>query len=501
MILCAVVAPGMLTVAETKADEQPGLARPNIVFVLADDFGWGDTSSNNPEAGFRTPNIDRLAREGIRFTNAYTPHSVCTPMRYALLTGRYAWRTWMREGVLEGYVQSLIPPTRLTLASMLKKHGYSTAVLGKWHLGLDWQPVEGDPGDFHWGSQVRGGNAMAQTSLRVDHSKPITVGPNSLGFDTSFITPANNQLPPIFLRDNHVDGSPQRDKNGMMRDPRVERDKVDDIYVAEAIAFIEKHSAKQDGSPFFIYLPLNGPHSVTLPPERFKGKSGVNAGADKCLWVDESVGKILAVLDEYDLSSNTLVFFTSDNGPVRYRTLQADKPHQPAGPYRGYKTDAWEGGYRVPFLARWPEHIPALSLCDQLFCMTDVFATFAALVGHELPEWAGEDSFAQLSSLLGRSPAEEVRKSMVYQSYTGVLSMRKDRWKLILDTKGPGGHYTTEPVIMGPPWEIMKSRTGQLYDLVADPYETTDIYDSHPEVVTELKALLQKQIWAGRSRP
>jgi arylsulfatase A len=475
--------------------------KPNIILIMADDFGWGDASCNNPEAGFQTPNIDRLAREGIRFANAYTPHSVCTPSRYALLTGRYAWRTWMREGVLEGYVSSLIPPRRLTLASMLKKHGYATGSFGKWHLGLDWQPVDGDPGDFHWGSQARGGNALGEISRRVDHTKPVTVGPTSLGFDTSFITPANSPQPPIFLRDDKVDGSPQRKPNGVMSDPRVKPDEVDDIYVAEAIAFIEQHQAERQGDPFFIYLPLNAPHSVTRPPQRFKGKSGINEGADKCLWVDESVGKILDALERYNLSGNTLVLFTSDNGPVRYRTLKADKPHSPAGPYRGFKTDALDGGYRVPFLASWPGHIPAGRVSDHLFCVTDVFATLAALVGHQLPEWAGEDSLNQLPALLGEDPAEAVRNSMIYQSYTGVLSVRNDRWKLILDTKGPGGDYAADPVEAGHPWMINRSKTGQLYDLVADPYETTDLYDRHPEVVKELKNLLQKQIWAGRSRP
>jgi arylsulfatase A len=500
-LILVLIGTGALALSGFNIPETSKKTHPNIVLILADDFGWGDARCYNPEAGFQTPNIDRIAHEGIRFTNAYTPHSVCTPTRYTLLTGRYAWRTWMREGVLSDYSRSLIPPTRLTLASMLKKHGYATGVFGKWHLGLDWQPVEGDPGDWQWGTQ-RGGGAVP-TSFRVDHSKPLIASPNDIGFDHSFISPANNPNPPIFVRNYYVDGIPERDPDGTMRDPRARRDKVDDIYVAESVDFLEKHLAKKDGNPFFIYLPLNAIHLATLVPERFKGKSGVDDAGDKCLWVDESVGKVLEVLDKYDLSGNSLVIFTSDNGPLAPRVQT--KQHQPAGPYRGYKTDAWDGGYRIPFIARWPGSIPAGSTSDQLFSLTDVFATIAALVGHELPQWAGEDSFNQLPSLLGKSPPYPVRQSIVLQSYTGILSIRTNRWKLILDTKGSGGHvYRTpgyQPRIQGPPWEIMHSATGQLYDMVNDPYETRDLYDSNLAGVIELKRMLEKLIRDERSRP
>ncbi len=497
---------GALTLTGFSVSDTPENRRPNIVLILADDFGWGDASSYNPEAGFQTPNIDRLAHEGIRFTNAFTPHSVCTPTRYALLTGRYAWRTWMREGVLSDYAPSLIPSTRLTLASMLKKYGYATGVFGKWHLGLDWQPVEGDPGDWQWGTQPREG--AVRTTFRVDHSKPLKAGPNDLGFDYSFISSANNPHPPIFLRNDQVDGNPERDPDGTMRDPRVQRDKVDDIYIAESIDFLEKHLAKKDGSPFFIYLPLNAIHQATLVPERFKGKSGVDEAGDKCLWLDESVGKVLEVLKKYGLSDNTLVIFTSDNGPLA-PNIQGygpqSNPHQPAGPYRGYKTDAWDGGFRIPFIARWPQGIPAGSTCDHLFSISDVFATIAALVGHELPQWAGEDSFNQLSSLLGNPPSNPVRQSIILQSYTGILSIRTNRWKLILDTKGSGGFVFRspgyQPRIQGPPWEIMHSPTGQLYDILNDPYETTDLYDINRADVIGLQRMLDKLIRDERSRP
>lgn len=479
--------------------------RPNIIMILADDFGWGDASCNNPEASFATPSIDRIAREGIRFTNAYTPHAVCTPTRYSLLTGRYTWRTWLREGVLWGYGPPLIPPTRLTLASMLKSQGYATAAIGKWHLGLDWTPVEGDPGDWHWGSQVGSGGTVRRISQRIDHARPVGGGPIELGFDTCFITPVNNSVVPVFMRDDRIEGSPQRDRRGMMRDPRVKRDTVDDFFVKEAIAFIDRHRASTDEQPFFIYLALNAAHNAVLPPDRFKGKSRDGIRGDKCLWVDESVGKILKALDGRRLSDDTLVMFSANNGPISPHRYERVSEHRAAGPYRGFKTDAWEGGCRVPFVARWPRRIAAGSEEDDLFCLTDVFASVAALVDHPLPRWSGEDSINQLPAVLGENPPSPARESMITQSYTGILSVRSGPWKLILDTKGSGGHEFVTPafesIVKGPPWEIRKSRTGQLYQLADDPFEKHDLYDQHPDEVKRLQELLQTLVSSGRSRP
>jgi arylsulfatase A-like enzyme len=477
---------------------------PNIVLIMADDFGWGDASCNNPQAVFQTPNLDRIAAEGIRLTGAFTPHSVCSPTRYALLTGRYAWRSWMREGVLPGYAPALIPPTRTTLASLLKKKGYATGAFGKWHVGVDWAPVEGDPGDWHWGTQVRERGVVGRISRRVDHGQPVS-GPTKVGFDTCLITPSNNTRIPIFIRDDHVDGTPRRDPSGLMRDPRVKRDEVDDVFVAEAIKFMRVCVAEQPERPFFVYLPLNAAHGATVPPERFKDKTEDGRRGDKCLWVNESVGKMLDALDELDRADDTLVIFTADNGPIAPQIYKPGTKHRAAGPYRGYKTDAWDGGFRVPLLARWPGHIPEGISRDGLFCLTDLLATFAALVGEELPHWAGEDSFNQLPLLLGQEGAESARNSLITQSYIGVLSIRADGWKLILDTKGSGGHQgitpNFKPVISGPPWEINKSHTGQLYHVACDPEEKLDLFGEKRDIVVDLKRLLQKQISDGRSRP
>ena len=483
--------------------EQVGSDRPNIIFILADDLGWGDVRCNNRDAVFETPNIDRLANEGVRFTNAFTSHSVCSPTRYALLTGRYAWRTWMREGVLFGYGKSLIPPERMTLASLLHDHGYRTGVFGKWHVGMDWEPVPGDPGDWHWGTQVRAKGVLELIGKRVDHCKPLRVGPTHIGFDTAFVTPSNNTRIPVFVRDDRVEGKPEFDETGLIRDPRVQRDTVDDMFRAEAVKFIDSHLASYADRPFFLYLPLNVIHGTTLAPKRFERATGDGGRSDKVLWLDESVGVILDALDKRGLTENTMVFFSSDNGPIAPKRYNPETQHRAAGLFRGYKADAWDGGFRVPFVVRWPGHIEAGSTHDGILCLSDMIATFAALVDEELPEWAGEDSINQLPAILGET-RKSLRDELVAQSEIGLLSIRKNGWKLILDTKGSGGHGNAtpgfEPVIKGPPWEIRNSLTGQLYHIAVDPYEQNDLYEGNPKKVKELQELLARLISEGRSR-
>jgi arylsulfatase A-like enzyme len=385
---------------------------------------------------------------------------------------------------------------------LLKNNGYRTGAFGKWHVGLDWVPMEDDPGDFHWGTQVRAKGVVGMISQRVDHSKPVTLGPTHLGFDTCFITPSNNTRIPVWVRDNRVVGSPKPDKTGLMRDPDVERDKVDDVFVQEAINFLEDCRKNHAEKPFFIYLPLNAIHGATLPPERFKGKSGIGSTGDKCMWLDENVGKILKALDKLDASDNTLVIFTSDNGPVTPKNSMPGSAHSPAGPYRGYKTDAWDGGCRVPFLVRWPKRIKAGRTHDSLLCLTDMLATFASLLGESLPQWAGEDSINQLPTLLGKTE-KSARENLITQSYTGVLSVRQGPWKLIIDTEGSGGHTVTpgtQSVVSGSPWEFAENKVGQLYQINNDPYETTDLYDKHPELVANMKEYLKNAVSSGRTR-
>lgn len=485
---------------------EPSSAKTNIVLILADDLGWGDVSCNQPEKGkVKTPAIDTLADEGMRFTNAHAPHSVCTPTRYSLLTGRYCWRTFLREGVLPGYSKPLIPPTRTTIASALKGKGYATAAFGKWHIGLGWKPVTGDPGDFHFGSHLHGPGgteALSKVSLRVDHSAPITGGPLDLGFDTFFGTPSNCTRIPVFIRGDRVINNPTRDKIGLMTDPAVDRQTVDDLYVSEAESFI-KQSAKSD-TPFFVYLALNAAHGAILPPDRFIGSTGIGGRADRVPWVDESVAKVRQILADAGVEKDTLILFTSDNGPVFKDHEIPDHDHDASGPYRGYKTDAWEGGTRVPFIAHWPGKIEAGTVNDNLLCLSDMLPTTAALVGAELPEWSAEDGIDQ-SAQFFNPKAEPTRKSMITQSYVGLLSIRTAKWKLIFDTQGSGGFYRysaeVEEMDTLAPWRVDLSQTGQLYDLEADPYERKNLYAKYPKVVEILTAKMRAAIVSGRSAP
>jgi arylsulfatase A len=391
----------------------------------------------------------------------------------------------------------------MTLGSLLQDHGYRTGVFGKWHMGMDWEPVPGDPGDWHWGTQVRAKGVLELISGRVDHSKPLRVGPTRIGFDQAFVTPSNNTRIPVFVCDNRVDGTPEFDENGLMRDPRVQRDTVDDVFRAEAVKFIDHHLADHDGRPFFLYLPLNAIHGTTVAPKRFEGASGDGFRSDKVLWVDESVGVILATLDARGLTQNTLVFFSADNGPIAPKSYNPKTKHRAAGPFRGYKADAWDGGFRVPFIARWPGRIEPGSTHEGLLCLTDMIATFSALLGEELPRWAGEDSVNQLPAILGETAAS-LRDELITQSEIGLLTVRKNGWKLILDTKGSGGHGKAtpgfEPVISGLPWDVQSSVTGQLYHLDTDPCEQHDLYEGNPEKIKELQQLLIQRIAAGRSR-
>jgi arylsulfatase A len=495
----------LISHAEAESSRPPVVSqsKPNIIVILSDDVGWGDISCNQPSNKFKTPDVDQLAREGMRFTNAHAPHAVCTPTRYSVLTGRYCWRTFLREGVFPGYAKPLIPPTRMTLASLCKQQGYATGAFGKWHIGMGWQPVEGDPGDFHFGSQIHAASqAVADISQRVNHFAPIQGGPTDIGFDTFFGTPSNRNKIPVFVRDNRVVGSPVRDKTGLMRDPEMRGDTVDDLYVDEAIALMGQAVAEK--KPFFVYLPINAAHGAVEVPKEFQGKSGVSSRSDKLLWVNKSVRRINESLSALGQTENTIVIFTSDNGPVWARGADLKQGHDASGPYRGFKTDAWDGGTRIPFIVRWPGRIKPGTTSDSLLSLTDIMATLSAVFENPLPDWAGEDSFNQLPIFLGDSNATG-RESMITQSYTGILSIRQDKWKLILDTKGSGGFYRYSPEVQRhqtmSPWRPDMSDSGQLYDIKNDPYETTDLFAKYPELVNKLKNQLRSSINSGRTRP
>jgi arylsulfatase A-like enzyme len=486
--------------------------KPNIVLILADDLGWGDVSGNNPKSAIPTPHIDRIAREGIRLTNAHAPASVCAPTRYGVLTGRYAWRTWMREGVLYVWDRALIPPARLTIGSLLKDAGYMTGAFGKWHVGVDWVPVRGDPGDWENGTPMRfRGTVKNRISNRIipriDFSQPIRNGPRQLGFDR-FFGHVDNPGTPFYVRDDRpVDIVVSNDG---VTSPGYIREEADDLFVSEAIALIT--DAQREKKPFFVYIPLSSMHHPLRAPARFDHVKGDGPRGPMIAWIDDSVRKITDALDRLGVAADTLLIFTSDNGPFyNGRIDRSSEPplfipsenHQPAGPFRGWKTGIWEGATRVPFTARWPGRIKAGGVSDQLICLTDLLATFAALTGGKLPEHAGEDSVSIVPVLFGRNVV--VRDSMITHSYTGVVAIRQGSWKLILDTKGSGGIRGTapdwQPIVTSTPEQIGATGVGQLYNLADDPTEQNDLYARHPEIVERLSQLLADQRDTGRSRP
>ena len=342
--------------------------KPNIVLILCDDLGYGDVKCNNPAGRIATPNIDRLAAAGLRFTDAHSTSSVCTPTRYSLLTGRYNWRSRLQSGVLGGLSPRLIEPGRLTVAALLRQHGYHTAVIGKWHLGLDWARIPGGP------EPERLGVETTNQHWSVDYAKPIRGGPNSAGFDYFFgIAASLDMVPYTFIENDRVTAIPTVEKSFPMTAgkpdsqsrrgpaaPGFEAEQVLPTLTRQSVAYIaQRAEAARAGRPFFLYVPFNSPHTPIAPTERFRGKSGISPYADFVMETDWAVGEILAALDQHALASNTLVLFTSDNGcsPAANMPELRAAGHQPNGPLRGQKADIWDGGHRVPFLVRWPGQV------------------------------------------------------------------------------------------------------------------------------------------------
>jgi len=485
------VVPGRLT-ADT-----PAATRPNIVFIMADDMGIGDVGCYNPQSLIPTPHIDRLAREGVRLTDAHSPSAVCTPTRYGVLTGRYCWRSPLKSEVLYGYEHPLIKPERMTVASLLKKHGYATACIGKWHLGLGWSAKPGMKVDFDrplpWPSIT-----SPELENKIDFSKPITGGPNALGFDYAFYTSGCSPVQPPygFIENDRMVEIPSvriprsyRARPGLMA-PSWKQEDADPTFTNKAIEFIEKQVKEHPQQPWFVYFATSAPHAPWLPPDFCQGKSKEGPRGDLVVLVDWCVGQVLDTLQRLKLAENTLVIVTSDNGPRVGRN-----GHKSAGPYRGYKSHIWEGGHRVPFIARWPGRIQPGTASDELICLSDLAATCAAIVGEKLPRAAGEDSYNVLPALLGQKRKQPIREHIVHHSVWGVFSIRQGAWKLILETKTSGGWE--KPRGSGP----KPGTPGQLYNIADDPYETTDLWEKRPEIVRRLTKLLEKSRRQGRSRP
>ncbi len=476
--------------------------QPNIVFILADDLGIGDVRCFNPGGKIATPNMDRLAAGGMKFTDAHTPSAVCTPTRYGLLTGRYNWRTKLQSGVLGGLSPRLIEPGRLTVAQMLKDNGYATACVGKWHLGMDWAK--------HEGKAVEELNIEKPEQVwSVDFTKPITNGPNAVGFEYYFgIAASLDMVPYTFIENDHVTKVPtkevgfpmmtDRENGGMTRKgPAAEGfEAVDVLPTLAGVASGWIATAAIKKRPFFLYLPLNAPHTPINPLPEWKGKSGLNAYGDFVMQVDAAVGTVLAALDEAGVEKDTLVVLTSDNGcspSAKFDELRA-KGHDPSAGFRGHKADIFEGGHRVPFIVRWPGKVKAGGSSADIVCLTDFMATAAEIAGAKIPANAAEDSVSFLPALLGKDGPK--RTTLVSHSINGSFAIRDGSMKLCL-CAGSGGWSAPKPGSA----EENGLPPDQLFDLAADRAETKNLAAEKAEIVTRLAALLDKTIADGRSTP
>jgi arylsulfatase A-like enzyme len=461
----------LLALLVTGASVAPALAaRPNILLILADDMGYGDPRYCNPESQCVTPNIDRLAAEGRRFTDAHAAGSVCVPSRYGLLTGRYPFRQPLKESRA-----AVINDGRPTIATLLHQNGYSTAMVGKWHLGFDGGPDH-------------------------DYSKPLTGGPVDRGFDSYFGLPHSLDITPYcFIRNRKAVAAPTLQIDASASEgwspiqgafwraggiaPGFRHSEVLDRLSDEAVKSLGE-TGKDPKQPFFLYLALTAPHTPWLPAEKFRGSGHAGLYSEFVAHVDDVVGRVLKALDDVGRTGDTLVLFSSDNGPVWYDTDEGKYGHHSAGPFRGMKGDAWEGGHRVPFIVRWPGHVPAGTECDQTLGFVDVFATFAALLEVDVPDGAAEDSANMLPAYLGTPLYRPLRGSIVLHHSGSVI--RRGPWKLI-NHLGSGGFSEPrreEPQPNGP--------HGQLYNLADDPGETTNLWNEQPELVQQLLAELKR---------
>ncbi|CAN5231013.1 arylsulfatase [soil metagenome] len=492
----------LLLTASLTAAESP--KRPNVVVILADDLGYGDVACNNPDRGkIPTPNIDKLATAGMRFVDAHSSSGVCSPSRYSLLTGRYHWRTRLQNGIVGVWGAPLIAPDRLTVAGLAKQQGYHTACVGKWHLGWDWPLAADERKQLQGlGGQAGGGGKVLTeatpeqiTTWKKVFAQPIPGGPTTRGFDEYFGTDVPNWPPYCFIENNRTVGIPSTllpaanfvKNQASLQGPALPGWKLDAILPTladRACDVISKQS--QTKKPFLLYLPLTAPHTPIAVAKEWQGKSVLkHSYADFVMQTDAVVGRVLDTLTAAGIADDTLVIFTSDNGCAAYigaKDLEA-KGHFPSGPLHGYKTDAWEGGHRVPFIVRWPGHVKAGTTCDQTICSVDILATLAAVWDHKLPATAAEDSVSLLPLLRGGDTP--IHEAVVHHSSTGVFAIRSGNWKLILGP-GSGAPNATKP---------------HLYDLSKDIGETKDLAAAHPEEVTRLTKLMETFIADGRSTP
>lgn len=487
----------LMVVLGSCSEKKVEVEKPNIIIVYTDDQGYGDVSALNPEAKFRTPNMDKLVNEGVTFTDGHSSDAVCTPSRYSLLTGRYSWRTSLKKGVLRADGPCLIEKDRLTIASMLKEQGYNTAMVGKWHLQMDFVGKNGEGRDW---------------------SQPFAEGPITHGFDYYYGIAASMNYgvltylendhvvdPPVLFTKKKLDVTPRtyrmtppyKDeyaKGYLEVAPSFNDELVLETFAAKAVEYINK-SAKED-KPFFLYLPLTSPHLPHCTHPDFQGRSTCGNYGDFMEETDYRLGQVLDALAANGIEKNTLVIFSSDNGAESNYVYQRDTyQHYSCMEFKGGKRDIYEGGHRVPFLMRWPAAIKAGSTVDMPVCQTDYLATIADIVGATIPETGAEDSYSLYPLLMGDAADYVSERAVIHHSFTGHFSIRVGDWKLNM-LRGSGG--SLKPVIV----ELKEGEAKyELYNIAEDPSETTNLYFEHPEIVNELSAKITDIIKDGRSTP
>lgn len=488
---------------------------PNVIIIYADDLGFGDLSCYNPESAYKTPRIDQMAQQGVRFTDAHSPSTICSPSRYGLFSGQQIYRSTGRGGgAFEGPGgPSYLKPGTLTLPQMLKDKGYRTGVFGKWHVGLTWYDENNN----------RLGNGF-KNSLLIDYEKstPLIDGPNQRGFDESFVTPNCPNTDPLYVYiENGMVPVPasMRHKRDTLPNPggkwRWDNDEgwmapgydfmnADLLFYDKTEAFITKHRKQTPDQPFFAVLSTQIAHAPVLPAEQFNGATDAGPRGDFVWELDVLVGRVLDLVQRLEIDDNTLILFNSDNGAetVHVDWMRRDHQHDASGGWRGMKRDGWEGGHRVPFIARWPGRIPAGRVSRQMTNTTDIFATLASIVGYTLADEDATDSFDMLPAMLGsQDESQPIRPHLLTQSFRGEFQLRQGDWKY-LDHTGSGGNNYDSPNMQ--PYalaETAPNASGQLYNLKTDPGETTNLFFSEQAKRIEMQKLLERLKTSGRSAP
>lgn len=468
--------------------------QPNVIFVLADDLGIGDLEPTNPDCRIKTPHLKTMANEGITFLDAHSSSAVCTPTRYGVLTGRYNWRSRLARGVLSGTSDHLIPAERATVAHSMRKAGYHTQMIGKWHLGWDWGRVASENGK----------------GKKIDFAQPVTNGPNINGFDSYYAHCGSLDMPPyVWVDTGKTTAIPQREEGvtreqdpyGWYRKGPISPDfRIDDVlphlFQKSMQHVSERASEAKKGKPFFLYLALPAPHTPIVPVPPFKDASGINPYADFVMQVDHHMGELLDTLKASGIDDNTLVFFTSDNGcsPQGNFEVLKEHRHDPSAGYRGHKADIYEGGHRVPLIVRWPSGIKAGQTTHALACLTDFYATMRDITGQPTEDRGGEDSFSLVPTFKGEDQTD--RETLISHSIGGSFAIRQSNWKLCLSAGSGGWSAPREPDARKQNLPPM-----QLFDLKGDRGERKNLLDEHPERVATLLRQLKKEVSQGRSTP